>query len=180
MSSWVKHWTVDQVCDWLYRMNMEEKVPVFRENNVTGGVLLTLTVGDLTQQLGFEAAEAQELSNKLQSWISIMSEMQEEAAAENDKGAGATSIPAQHKSIAALISQWSIAQVGQWLGKVGFGSKAAAFRSNNVDGSVLLTLSDKDLTEDLGFSEEETASFLQHLHHWVEVTEKRLSGYQSA
>mmetsp|Transcript_44298 Transcript_44298/g.113104 ORF Transcript_44298/g.113104 Transcript_44298/m.113104 type:complete len:181 (-) Transcript_44298:165-707(-) len=180
MSLWIEQWTVDQVCDWLYRMNAEEKVPLFRENNVTGSVLLTLSAGDLTQQLGFKEEEARALLDKLRSWITVMEEMQSDTRAEGQEGAGATIIPKEHQSIAALISQWSVSQVCKWVARVGLEHKVASFRANNVDGPVLLTLSEKDLLEDLRFSKEETAGFLEQLHHWVEVTERRLSGYQSA
>ena len=46
-----------------------------------------------------------------------------------------------------LMSDWSIAQVGVWLGEIGFPQYAAPFRDNHIDGKALLLLGKEDLTD---------------------------------
>ena len=61
------------------------------------------------------------------------------------------------------VSQWSVDNVCTWLSAIGLGSKAAPFKDNAVDGSLLSTLSAEDLSADLGLSNIQAKKVLHEL-----------------
>ena len=50
------------------------------------------------------------------------------------------------------IKDFDNAEVCIWLNAIGLGSKIGLFRENTVDGDLLCSLSQEDLTGDLGLS----------------------------
>jgi hypothetical protein len=46
---------VDNVCAWLDRLGLAEHAPRFRENDVDGSLLMTLTRDELTDDLGIKS-----------------------------------------------------------------------------------------------------------------------------
>jgi len=50
------------------------------------------------------------------------------------------------------VNTWSVEDVVTWLRCLGFGDKSGPFEENDIDGSIILTLTNEELTEDLGFT----------------------------
>uniref|UniRef100_A0A061S7L4 SAM domain-containing protein n=1 Tax=Tetraselmis sp. GSL018 TaxID=582737 RepID=A0A061S7L4_9CHLO len=123
-----------------------------RDNNVDGPVLLTLSIKDLTQEMSFSTEEALDLLQKRNTWADIWDRTRESLEQETPDG---------------LTSLWSLSanQVCEWAQAEGFGHRSGALAANNVDGVVLLTLSKRDLAEELGFTENEATEFLERVHH---------------
>jgi len=48
----VDTWDLDEVCIWLNCIGLGDKVDSFRENTIDGDSLLSLTVDDLSEELG--------------------------------------------------------------------------------------------------------------------------------
>ncbi|KAM9240939.1 sterile alpha motif domain-containing protein 3 [Leptosomus discolor] len=64
----MENWSVDQVCNWLRQRNLEELVPKFREEEVSGAALLALNdrmVQQLVKKIGHQAV-LMDLINKYQ------------------------------------------------------------------------------------------------------------------
>uniref|UniRef100_A0A8B9SNE7 Sterile alpha motif domain containing 3 n=1 Tax=Anas platyrhynchos TaxID=8839 RepID=A0A8B9SNE7_ANAPL len=64
----MESWSVDQVCNWLRQRNLEELVPKFREEEVSGAALLALNdrmVQQLVKKIGHQAV-LMDLINKYQ------------------------------------------------------------------------------------------------------------------
>jgi SAM domain (Sterile alpha motif) len=60
-------------------------------------------------------------------------------------------------------SEYTQAEVNVWLNSVGLGSKIDVFKENVIDGAMLVTLSEADLTGDLGLSSLQARKFAQSL-----------------
>jgi len=50
------------------------------------------------------------------------------------------------------VNAWSSDDVVTWLKCLGFADKASPYQENDVDGSIILTLTNEELTEDLGMT----------------------------
>eukprot|EP00951_Prasinocladus_malaysianus_P006724 scaffold47747_cov46-Prasinocladus_malaysianus.AAC.1 len=81
MTDWVQTWDVSQV-------------KAFRTNNVDGAVLLTLDEKDLTEELGFTAAEASTFIKKLGGWVQVWD----------------TTVPKRGKAVCDLMEKWAVDQ----------------------------------------------------------------------
>ncbi|KAL3923658.1 MAG: hypothetical protein SGILL_001531 [Bacillariaceae sp.] len=55
------------------------------------------------------------------------------------------------------------AEVAVWLNSVGLGSKTGAFAENAIDGPMLVTLTEEDLTASMGFTSLQARKFKQSL-----------------
>lgn len=57
----ITEWSVDDVCSWLYHINLGEHVDMFRANEVDGRMLLILTMEDITEELGLSKLQAKKV-----------------------------------------------------------------------------------------------------------------------
>lgn len=57
----IKEWSVDEVCIWLNCIGLGEKVDSFRGNTVDGETLLSLSVEDMTGELGLTNLQAKKV-----------------------------------------------------------------------------------------------------------------------
>jgi len=57
----VETWDLDEVCIWMNAIGLGEKVQPFRENTVDGETLVSLSHGDLTQELGLSTLQAKKV-----------------------------------------------------------------------------------------------------------------------
>ena len=60
-------------------------------------------------------------------------------------------------------SQFTQDEVNQWLVAIGMGSKVAGFRENSIDGTMLMTLTEQDLTNLLGLTTLQARKFQRSL-----------------
>lgn len=61
-----KNFTQEEVAMWLVATGMGDKVAVFKQNSVDGGLLVTLTTADLTGDLGFTNLQARKFLQNLE------------------------------------------------------------------------------------------------------------------
>ncbi|KAG7348182.1 SAM domain sterile alpha motif-containing protein [Nitzschia inconspicua] len=59
--------------------------------------------------------------------------------------------------------EYTQAEVNVWLNSIGLGGQIEAFKENAIDGAMLVTLTETDLTGDLGLSSLQARKFLQSL-----------------
>lgn len=57
----IKEWSVDEVCIWLNCIGLGEKVDSFRDNTVDGETLLSLSIEDMTGELGLSNLQAKKV-----------------------------------------------------------------------------------------------------------------------
>ena len=59
--------------------------------------------------------------------------------------------------------EYTQAEVNVWLNSIGLGSKIEAFQENAIDGPMLVTLTEEDLTGSMGFTSLQARKFKQSL-----------------
>jgi hypothetical protein len=69
------------------------------------------------------------------------------------------------------IELWTEEEVAVWLLCVGLGEKAEAFKANDVDGSILLTLATPELTDGLGLNHMEAKKMVDALEFTKSVSD---------
>uniref|UniRef100_A0A3B4B8W9 NAD(+) hydrolase SARM1 n=1 Tax=Periophthalmus magnuspinnatus TaxID=409849 RepID=A0A3B4B8W9_9GOBI len=68
------------------------------------------------------------------------------------------------KRILSCVPNWKTCEVQTWLQQIGFSAYCDRFQELQVDGDLLLTITDKDLSHDLGMTAGLTRKFLRDLH----------------
>lgn len=68
------------------------------------------------------------------------------------------------------INTFSVDEVCQWLVAIGLGSHLQGFQDNQVDGSLLVTLTDEDLKTDLGLSGLQAKRVLNEIQEFQALT----------
>jgi hypothetical protein len=66
---------------------------------------------------------------------------------------------------------YTAAEVNVWLNSVGLGSKISAFQENAIDGPMLVTLTEDDLTSSMGFTSLQARKFQQSLEFAMSLAE---------
>jgi uncharacterized sporulation protein YeaH/YhbH (DUF444 family) len=80
----IKEWSVDEVCIWLNCIGLGEKVDAFRDNTVDGETLLSLSIEDMTGELGLSNLQAKKVIRMLTTTQEILSI--DAGGLESDKG----------------------------------------------------------------------------------------------
>jgi len=116
-------WTVEDVCKWLKNISIsDEIISIFKENEITGKALLSLTQDELKElgvkQLGPKKHIAEEIENL-------------------KKG--------------KEIKNWSVDEVCSWVSSLSLSKEVVDnFKDGGIDGKTLLALTPQEIKEDLG------------------------------
>jgi hypothetical protein len=119
----VTKWRVSEVLQWLESRGLGQFKGQFRDNDVTGKVLLKLSSATLTDELGVSSPSDRVV-------------LDEVAALERNM---------------VNVDGWSEAQVARWIEglELDMHEHVSMFKYHNVDGALLLQLTEQDLIDDL-------------------------------
>ncbi|KAL8612934.1 hypothetical protein ACOMHN_001017 [Nucella lapillus] len=148
----VEGWSVEEVAQWLDTLGLGQYQQSFTDHAIDGKELLALASSDLETTLGVSAlGHRRKVLREREQGERMPVPPSVSPAMLASLSAGATTSQASSSTASTKpCSQWSAEDVAKWLDTLGLGQHGDNFRSNSIDGTELLALTDEDLQSCLG------------------------------